>query len=513
MKDLPLGAEVDYGEELVDSFTELPTDAAVSYDIPMTETISPQVALPAQVAPPVTPIGDVPSYGQTAVDRLEEFPSNIASSLSKRNQELGATQAAYDAGDINVGEWALQTVGKGLFGTLADIAGETAATVLSAMTPDEAEEKIKQLAASGANTILGTDSAKELLKFYGELDDSTRKNLESAANILAVYAPKGIGTVGRKVKNSGKASAILKKKELLKKTALDNSPRMEKARALDKGVVKYEDDMLTTLLDVPRVKPGGSPAKNITAIQAEMGRLDGKLLKGLSGIKANPIDSRVFKKWINNKVKVLEDNPAYADTSLKPVFKTIDNLLFNDKVGYVGNRSLTPSDILKIRRSLDKGLKKLRGGAGDSSKMFIEKGANGDIIRTYRDALNDAVDYLARDSVIDTKRIRGRQSHLMSAMDNLAGHVGKHKTLTQKVTNYAINHPFTVGAAVSGGGLLATPGVQVLGGGLLTGLAAQKAMTSPLTRMGVGGLLQSQIPTGVAAAGLYGGQEEVPPQR
>lgn len=457
-----------------------------------------------------------PSYLDTVVDRVGDFLPNVSDSLSKRNLELGQTQRDYEQDKINLGEWALQTIGKGLFGSIADIAGETAATVLSVLTPDEAEKQIKQWAAAGADNILSTESAQDLLEFYGELDTNTRKNIESAANIAAVIAPKGVSKTGKALKKSGVASDVNIKKKKLSETVLDNSTKAKEAKATNPALVKRDEEVLNTLLDTKGVKPGGKPTKNIVAIDTELARLDAKLLKELSGIENVKVSGSLLKKNIPLTVaKRLGNDPVFSDPSLKKVSKTIENLLFNDKGGYISNKPLSVADIAQARRNLDKGLKKLRGGQSDASKMFIESGANGDIIRAYRDTLNDIVDGLAKNADVDTSAIRTRQSHLLSAKTNLGKTVAKDnsKTLAEKVTSYAISHPFTVGAAASaatgtGGGLLANPALLTAGGIGLAGVGLTKAATAPITRMGLGGMLQSQVPTAAAAASLYGATPE-----
>jgi len=452
-----------------------------------------------------------PSYFDTAVDRVGDFIPNISDSLSKRNLELGQTQADYESGAINIGEWALQTIGKGLFGSVADIAGETAATILSAMTPDEAEKQIKQWAEAGADNILSTESAQELLQFYSELDPNTRKNIESAANIAAVFAPKGFSKTGKALKKSGVASAINAKKKKLAETVLDNSTKAKEAKATNPALVKRDEEVLNTLLDTKGVKPGGKPTKNIVAIDTELSRLDAKLLKELSGIENVKVSGSLLKKNIPLTVaKRLGNDPVFSDPSLKKVSKTIENLLFNDKGGYISNKPLSVADIAQARRNLDKGLKKLRGGQSDASKMFIESGANGDIIRAYRDTLNDIVDGLAKNADVDTSAIRTRQSHLLSAKTNIGKFVAKdnNKTKAEKVKSYARNHPFTVAAATTGGGLLYNPKLLTAAGLGLGGYGLVKGAIAPSTRVGLGGMLQSQVPTAAAAASLYGATPE-----
>jgi ElaB/YqjD/DUF883 family membrane-anchored ribosome-binding protein len=512
MKELPSDAIIDYGSS-VETLTELPSDAIIDYTI--AEEPAPMVQKPVQqpVRQPVQqPLADQPNYADTALNRLEQYPSNIADALSKRNLELGQTQRDYEQGKINLGEWALQTVGKGLFGSIADIAGETAATVLSALTPDEAEQQVKDWVAAGANNVMSTESAQELLEFYQGLDPNTRKNIESATNIAAVYAPKGISKTGKALTTSGKRSQVQVKKDKLAETVLDTSTKGKELRATNPNLVKMDEAILNTLLDVKGIKPGAKPSVNISAIDTELGRLDAKLLKELSGIEGVKVSGNLLKKNIPLTVaKRLGDDPVFSDPSLKKVSKTIENLLFNDKGGYIGNKSLSVADIAQARRNLDKGLKKLRGGQSDASKMFVESGANGDIIRAYRDVLNEIVDGLAKNADVDTSAIRTRQSHLLSAKTNLGKAAAKKegKSGAQKVIDYAKSHPFVVGSAIGAatggtGGMIANPAVIGAGAGLLGGIGAYKATTSPLTRIATGAALQSQIPTATAAASLYG---------
>ena len=210
---------------------------------------------------------------------------------------------------------------------------------------------------------------------------------------------------------------------------------------------------------------------------------------------------------VSKKLDMAND-PTYSDRKFKKVFERIDNLLFGDEAKYIKNRPMTIQEIAIARKNLDKSLNKISSGDSDVAKLLKETDeGTGDIIRAYRDSLNEVVDGLAATKGVDTSALRRRQSNLLAARENFskADAALNEKTKSQKVISYAMNHPFTIAAGLTGGGVMYNPALLTAGAVGLGGYGVLKAAASPLTRIGAGGMLQSQLPTAAAAASLYGG--------
>lgn len=424
--------------------------------------------------------------GAGAVEKEDSYLDRLGGLISKRMEEVDETIQATREDEINYAEFALQTVGKGFFGTVMDIAGETVATVLSELTPDAAEEQIKEWIAAGAEEVLNTDQAQELLTLYQGLDPNTRKNIESATNIAFGWSGLGAGKKAvikpiNLIKKSAQTTRLTKLKDKLASSVLSQKSKAKTARGSQKWT-PFENDILNEVALLKGITPK-NPAKNIRIIEKELRRLDDKIKIGLnSSPKALKlkVTQKVLKDRINanvNALKTGKDGAVYADKSLDGVYDRLNHLLFDKKAGYAKNSAFRPADLHEMRVSLDRGLKKLAKG---TDRPIIEAGAQGEIIRTYRNAINGLLDDLG--TGVDTAKIRSVRHKLILANKHLAENKDKTKTLLEKSVDYAKKHPWAVAAATSGSGVMYNP--KVVGAGLLgAGMyAPYKAVTSPAAR-------------------------------
>jgi hypothetical protein len=432
-----------------------------------------------------------------------EFFDRLGSLVQKRGQELAQTQADYEAGKIGGLTWGVQTIGKGLFGTVADIAGESIATLVSDMMPDEAEAYLKQVIASGAETVMSTDTAKELLAMYQNMDPQDRKTLESATNIAMALVPaKGMGKVkplGKQVEGAGaamKASAKATKLARQKKAFSRLYTAKEGTRSAGRN-----DAVLNTLIDVPKLKPSMAPDAAREIIKNERKRLDDLIFADVAKSKNPPMSVNAINNHVNKRLDALRySDPAYkqiGDTPFKQISEMLDDHLVKFK-----QTGATPQDLIKLRKDLDASIGLWKG----NDKILRESGAVNNVVREFRNGINDLIDSYKVD--VDTAALRNKQSLLYTAEENLAKNSGKFKKWHERGWDYAKAHPFAVGAAVSGTGLLAAPGVVPAIGA--AGAVYGTAKMFPAMRSGFGAGIQmlGGVTPSATRSGLFYGYDE-----
>jgi hypothetical protein len=440
---------------------------------------------------------------ETPQQQEPEFFDRLGSLVQGRANELAQTQADYEAGKIGGLTWAVQTVGKGLFGTVADIAGESVATLVSDMMPDEAEAYLKQVIASGAETVMSTDTAKELLAMYQTMDPQDRKTLESATNIAMGLVPaKGMGNakplgkqveaVGKGMRASAKATTIARQKKAFS--------RLYTAKEGTRAAGRNES-VLNTLIDVPDLKPSVAPEAARELIKNERKRLDDLIFADVAKSKNPPLSVNAINNHVNKRLDALRSSdPAYkqiGDTPFKQVSEMLDDHLVKFK-----QSGVTPKELIKLRKDLDSSIGLWKG----NDKILRESGAVNNIVREFRNGLNDLIDSYKVD--VDTAALRNKQSLLYTAEENLMKNSNKFKNKWQQSWDYAKAHPFAVGAAVSGTGLLAAPGVLPAVGATAAILGLNKA--NPAIRSGFGAGIQALggVTPSATRSGLFYGYDE-----
>jgi hypothetical protein len=452
-----------------------------------------------------------------------DYLDRMGNIFKKRGGELAKTQADFESGEIGEASWALQTIGKGLFGTIADAVGETVstgaseaiATILSEKTADQAEEWLKEVIASGTETLMSNDEAQEILAWYRGLDPQTRKNLESATNIAAGMLPpmaRGnlkdtMKSTGAALEKSGQMSKTARQKKVLAKTALDNNPKAKIARAnKDPNIIAMDNDILDTLVTVKGVKAGAKPQKNIDAIDVELVNLDGKVDDLLKKVTVN-INPKMVPNVVRQQVRAIVD----VDPSLSPMrkvnanyIKSLDEVLESHLSKYDG----TLLGLRKLRTAFDETIKR---ESTNPDSVFHGTAKNSPFVKAYRDALNNIVDTVAERQGLDVKTLRSRQNKLINAKKNLAAMKDKTKGKWDKVKDFAKAHPYITFGLLNpaNAGLLKAPAaVGALVG--LTGYGAYKGLTSPAMRQSVGQAMQgvgTLAPTATRSM-FYGAPEE-----
>jgi hypothetical protein len=430
-------------------------------------------------------------------DPVKDYFSAVEGAVAKRGQELAETERDYQEGKITTPEYIMQTAGKGVFGTAADVGGETLMAGAKMLTPEFIESRVAELASAAAEGVMTSDQWKWAKNHWDEFSPRARKNLESALNIgfgVAAFAGK-VPTQGVGKKMSVKGMAM--RRERIAKQVMPDTPTARQKRALNPQLAAAEDRMVNTLMSVKGISHTKSPLENFKILNKELDSIDNTMRKSLSKHSNQTMNRNSIQAKVNNTLDALQktDPGVYADKSLKQVYDRMNRLLFDTKTGYI-KPTMTPVEILQARRNLDAAIKKLAGGATDQSKIFIEAGAQGDIIRAYRNALNDIIDAIPTD--IDTKALRGRSSDLLMARKNY-GRLADEKTAS--IMDMIERHPLASMATIRTG----SSSLPILGGAIRGAQAINRAM--PDTLVGTGNILQSPVGAAPAASLFYTDKE------
>jgi len=451
------------------------------------------------------------------------FGDRMSEISQRRRGEAAQTMADYEAGKINEAEVVLQTTGKLFFGTLADAVGEivktgaheTVSALLSEKTADEAEAWLSEQIASGANAVMSTDEAKELLNWYQGLDPNTRKNIESVTNIVTSLTPASTGKASLKggLKLTGKAlqehaakGKILRQKKQLSKTALDNSPDARRARG--QGVptqVKIDNDILDTLLSTKGVRAGAKPEVNKEVVIRAIDELDNTVFKALDSV-TTAIPAGVVRMNVKrNMDKMIKEIPS-MDLS-RPFNKRLNKELGDILTLEMKNFDGTASGLRKLRTAFDKAIER---EAASSKSIFKGQHRKSPMVKAYRDAMNNLMDMVAEQKGIDVKSLRNRQHKLILARDNLAAMEGKVKGKLDKVRDFAQAHPYLTAGLFSQSSILLKPFALAAAAVGVPSYGLYKGVTAPATRQllgETGELLGTAAPTATRSM-FYGSEEE-----
>lgn len=455
------------------------------------------------------------------------YGSRLSEISERRRGEVGAAMQDFTASEgtvLDYGRLGLDIVGKGFFGTLADTVGETIKTgahetvsaILSEKTADEAEAWLSEQIASGTEAIMSTEEAQQMLQWYQSLEPQDRRNIESLTNIVTGMTPAawgktslkgGLKATGGIAKASAAAGKIKRQKNVMSKTFLDNSPNAKTKRAdLNPTQLKLDNDILDTALTVKGIKPGAKPDVNISAIDAELYRLDKQVNDTLSKV-TTAVPNPIVSISIKNRMKSLVESDATLDPLRKAnanIVKGLDDIVESA----LKNFDNTPKGLRKLRTQFDNTIKR---ESANPKSVFHGDAKNSPFVKAYRDAINDLQDQIASTQGLDVTSLRNRQHKLILAKENLASIRDKKKKFGDKVLDFAKAHPhLTLGLFSPATSLLLKPGLAVGAAVGSAGYGAYKTATAPATRQAIGEALQagSYVTPTATRSMFYGSQEE-----
>jgi len=419
------------------------------------------------VEQPATVVAQEPNI----IDRLGE-------KIGQRVEKVERASDMYDKGEISYPEFAMRGFGFA-YGSLFDVVGEGVMSLLSAMTPDQAEAFLQEQVAAGGTALMNTEEAQEAMRLWNSLPQRAKDNIGDAFTIGAAAAPKG--AVGKKLTDS----ALNSEKKTLAKFVLPQTERARAARAAEVGapkssrvVTQREDDIVNTVLSVPGVSSSASRKKIMESVNKELAKLQGQVVTSLRGVNIKVPKASVIQNVTQRFQGFLKNNPVFMEKKFKGSRDQVQAAFRSALKDYDG----TPAGILKVRQRFDSNVEKLFRKdvhAGDD--------VHREMVAELRNGMNDMLEELAPDQQI--RASMRRQHHLMVAKENLAGSIAREPKLVDKAIRKIESHPVLTVSALGGGGMMSNlAGSEALGVGMLAAGTAYGA-TRPIVRQAAGGLL------------------------
>lgn len=415
----------------------------------------------------------------------DSYLGRVGSHLKKRIDSMGESTEMYLNNEITYPEAVLHSFGNA-FGALFDTVGETAFSILSTLTPDEAEQWLKEQIASGAGAVMETKTAQELLKAYKGLSPRVRKDVESAINVGFGLAP--IKSVAGKALTK---SGVDSQKATLSKYVLSQTPNAKQARLAEKGlerayqtVLNREDQILNTVLSIKGISEATPRGKIMEKINGEVARLSSGITKELKNVK-----TQIPKGTINQRISIkmtefVKQNPEFLGKDLKPTYEKVIRA-YQTAMGKYNGR---PEELLKLRRDFDKVVEK-----------FFKKDvhAGDDVSREVVAQIRNEMNQIMQD-IAPTSQIRAamqRQHNALMAKENLGYNMAREGSTVDKILTKIEHHPMFTTSVLTGGGMASKmAGSEALGVGL-GALGAGYALSRPAVRTGAGAVLEN-VPVG-----------------
>ena len=412
----------------------------------------------------------------------DSFFGRVGQQIGKRVEKVERGVKMYEEGEITYPELALRGLGFGV-GSVFDTVGEGAMTILSALTPDQVEDFLKEQIAAGGTKLMETDTAKSLLQAYQELPQRAKDNFGDIVTVGTGMLPKG--QAGKKLVESG----IKAEKDTLAKYVLNQTPSAKEFRAREMGLPKNmqttlnrEDSILNTVVSLKGVSESSSRKKIMGSINQEIGRLAQDINKSLANSK--------YKYIPKQDVNVVVTKAMQEYTQKNPLFATekFSNLRGNLQEAYrqaLKEFNGKPQELLKLRQNFDKNVATLL------KKDVHEGDVSREMVASIRNSLNNMMESVAPDDAI--KASMRRQHNLMLAKDNLAYNMAREGSMVDNTVKFINQHPFMAMSAAGGTGMI--PSLLGSEVGLVGGLTAAGAygITRPSVRKGVGTVL-NEVP-------------------
>ena len=453
--------------------------------------------------------------------------------FEKRGEEVGKTAADFYDFKLLPHEAVVQTLGKGIAGTALDVIGVTGLEILkgggkvaSFLIPDSIEDPVKEQFKKGWETLVGTDTAKELVKIAGQGQEAWNeykkyhpqdaKNIESAINIGLLLAPAKtkakagptkLGKAAGAIQKSAEKSAIQNRAGFIEKLITPERTKKvlvdEVARTTEKGVGPFKTSVVKltpreaeVAAEVTRIAGVGKKhtvQQNYNIIADHNIKLAQKLEQDLGKRRLFTSSSQVSKNIDDAVTKLVQENPVIVGNAEK----TAQRIAQKAKE-LVKAQPQTPQGILKARKELDAWVRSQKG-----SKIFDPEMENtlSVSVRTVRQSMNDSISKYVPG--VKVKSELKRQSLLYDALENMGpkAAIEKNSAIARAWQNAVRALPFrgvanqelalAFGIGGLGAAALFAPWVSGALGLTLTGLGIRKAIISPSTRAGLAKLIKT----------------------
>jgi hypothetical protein len=362
-----------------------------------------------------------------------------------------------------------------------DAVSESILSFLSTMDFTGAMDFLGDYIEQGADNLMSTDTAQYIYNQYLNMDPRAQKDLDAAFNIGLSMVP-----FRKKMSTQLIESGINAEKKSIGKYVLDQGPRAQAARNGEIGMERdartvnnREDRVLNTLLTVKGIGATTPRPKMMGAMNKEIARLGKDINKALRASNVY-IPKGTMTKRINSRLaQFRKDNPEYATKHLtNTVKKAFDAYIAaNKKAKYTGR----PEELLEVRRKFD-----------DIAQTYfnVDWEAGNDssrrILSVIREELNQMIQETAPDAAI--RQAMARQHDIMIAKDNLKYNMVAEKSLTDKAVAKVEHHPYLVGGALGGSGMLSNmAGNEAVGAALGLGALGYGLSRPPVRKyLGLG---------------------------
>lgn len=404
-----------------------------------------------------------------------EFFDRIAKLASNRKEEMTGAVGKYGRGELGLGSTLLQVVGKGGFGTAADLVGETVASGVSAVVPDAVEEPIKQYAYEMLGKAYNSEIGKVIAREWNKLDPETQNNLEATGNIMAWATPKlKAGGVGDKLTNMGQ---VVKKGRMANKLQLPDTAKNRLAEAKRRFRPPYAfDEVVEEVSKLKTTSPNKSFKANITAVGDEIAALDKNLFRELRKRSVDIPEDLIDQKIDLELTNLLKNNQwIQSNASIASAFD--NNIAALQKI--LDDSPNTPQGLLVARRKFDKLLK---------DSMFEipvdERIARDAVSTVLRRTLNDVVSEAAPYAPV--KETLRKQSRLYNGLDNLAENYALEKPPLAELRNIAQRYPGASVGVLAGASpfIAAAPQIAAIAGAGAVGAGAYRGFPAALRGSG-----------------------------
>lgn len=420
--------------------------------------------------PPKKEVMEPPKTQGSFFDRITKLARN-------RKGEMSSAITNYGEGNIGLGSMLLQVVGKGGFGTAADIVGEAVATGVSTVVPDAVEEPIKQYAYEMLGEAYNSEIGQTLAEEWNKLDPNVQKNLQATGNIMAWAAPKiKASKGGQSLQNLGQA---VKKGRMSNKLKLPETPKNKLAEAKRRFKDPHGfEDIVDEVSKVEKVSPNKSFKANINAVGDEVERLDRQLFKQLRQKSVDISDDLIDQKLDLELSNLLKNNQwIQSNSSIASAFD--NNISALQKL--IDKYPKTPQGMLRARREFDRMLK-------DNIFKVPEEEliARDAVSKVLRRALNDVVSEAAPYAPV--KETLRKQSRLLSGLDNLAENYALEQPPLSDLKSVFQRYPMATAGVLAGtgAGAAVVTSPVILGGAALgaTGVGAYRGLPAALRGTG-----------------------------
>lgn len=128
---------------------------------------------------------------------LKGIGTDIASSATRRKQNVANIQQAEQAGEQGLLRSTFQKLGQGA-GLVSDVIGATVMGGVKAITPQGIQEKTGEVVEAGVEKIAETDTAKKLMSWYEGLDEKTQRDLSATGGFAQLLTDVAGGVATKK---------------------------------------------------------------------------------------------------------------------------------------------------------------------------------------------------------------------------------------------------------------------------------------------------------------------------